>query len=186
MKDIEEKIAEIKRCFRSAMNGEAARSMREKGVKYKVNWGVSLPELRRMAEEYGKDKALAAALWKEDVRECKILATLIMPAKEMKADTAELWMEQTTTQELAEMAALNLYQHIDGASTLAFRWIASDNDLRQICGYGILSRLFTRGFRLSDRDADEFTDQSETAMLSPSLSVRHAAANCIARYKEMI
>jgi 3-methyladenine DNA glycosylase AlkD len=81
--EISEKVKEIKREFRVMMNGVTAQSMRDKGLNYKLNWGAMLPRLREMAEEIGKDYNLAIALWKEDVRECKILATMIMPADEV-------------------------------------------------------------------------------------------------------
>lgn len=181
-----DKLQEIKRGFRLMMNGAASRSMREKGVEYRLNWGVSLIDLRTVAERYGKDYALSAALWKEDIRECKILATLVMPAERMSADLAEVWMEQTTTQEIAELAAMNLYQYMPDASITAFRWIASDEDLRQICGYHILSRLFMRGCEPTERDADELRDQAAAAISSGSLSVRHAAKTCIDRLDGLI
>ena len=100
-----EKLKAIKRSFRTVMNGVASHSMREKGVGYKLNWGVSLVHLREMAATYGKDYDLAIALWKEDIRECKILATLIMPAERLLPEVADIWLEQTTSQELAEMLA---------------------------------------------------------------------------------
>ena len=56
---IHEKLKEIKQSFRLLMNGVASHSMREKGVSYKINWGVPLPDLQKMATEYGKDYALA-------------------------------------------------------------------------------------------------------------------------------
>ena len=58
-----EKLKAIKRSFRTVMNGVASHSMREKGVGYKLNWGVSLVHLREMAATYGKDYDLAIALW---------------------------------------------------------------------------------------------------------------------------
>ena len=54
-----EKVKQIKRSFRMFMNGVTAASMREKGLEYKINWGVSQMDLRRMAEQYKGDKALA-------------------------------------------------------------------------------------------------------------------------------
>lgn len=173
------RLKEIKQSFRLLMNGEAARSMRDKGVSYRLNWGVSLAELRRLADGYGHDSSLAAALWKEDIRECKIMATMIMPADAMSAELAELWMEQTPTQELAEIAAMNVYQWLPDAATLAFRWIARNDDLWQIAGYCILSRLLKRGLTPDERDRAELTDQAQTALLSPSFSVRHAAGICL-------
>lgn len=195
MNDTRETIAEIKRSFRQIMNGEAARSMHDKGLEYKLNWGASLPDLRSMAAEYGKDYDLAAALWKEDIRECKILATFIMPVEKhdentddgcpcMTADLAELWMEQTETAEIVEIAAMNLYQHLPDAATLAFRWIARDGDLWQIGGYNVLSRLLGRGFGLTERDMLELRDQADAALQSPSAIVRRAANNCLLRIDE--
>lgn len=181
----QEKLKAIKRSFFLRMDGTASRSMREKGLDYKINWGVSIPDLRQMATQYGKDYALAIALWKEDIRECKILATMIMPPEEMLPEIVELWMEQTPSQEIAEMAAFNLYQHLDYAPVMAFQWIAGDNEMEQICGYNLLSRLFMKGQEPNERGIQEFLDQALTALQSPSVSVRHAAMNSVQRFASL-
>ena len=180
-----EKLKAIKRSFRTVMNGVASHSMREKGVGYKLNWGVSLVHLREMAATYGKDYDLAIALWKEDIRECKILATLIMPAERLLPEVADIWLEQTTSQELAEMLAANLLKDVSYAPEIAYRWMASDSDIRQICGFSILSRLFMRGQEPNERGINEFLDQAVTALLGPSVGVRHAAWNCTNRFAEL-
>ena len=95
------------------MNGVTSQSMREKGLGYKINWGVNLPVLKGIAAEYGKDYDLAVELWKEDIRECKILATMIMPYDKMSEDLVELWIDQMPNQEMAEMTSFNLFQHIN-------------------------------------------------------------------------
>ena len=180
-----EKLKAIKRSFRTVMNGVASHSMREKGVGYKLNWGVSLVHLREMAATYGKDYDLAIALWKEDIRECKILATLIMPAERLLPEVADIWLEQTTSQELAEMLAANLLKDVSYAPEIAYRWMASDSDIRQICGFCILSRLFMTGQEPNERGINEFLDQAVTALLGTSVGVRHAAWNCINRFAEL-
>lgn len=181
----QEKLKAIKRSFFLRMDGTASRSMREKGLDYKINWGVSIPDLRQMAAQYGKDYALAIALWKENIRECKILATMIMPPEEMLPEIVELWMEQTPSQEIAEMAAFNLYQHLDYAPVMAFQWIAGENEMEQICGYNLLSRLFMKGQEPNERGIQEFLDQALTALQSPSVSVRHAAMNSVQRFASL-
>lgn len=181
----QEKLKAIKRSFFLRMDGMASRSMREKGLDYKINWGVSIPDLRQMAAQYGKDYALAIALWKENIRECKILATMIMPPEEMLPEIVELWMEQTPSQEIAEMAAFNLYQHLDYAPVMAFQWIAGDNEMEQICGYNLLSRLFMKGQEPNERGIQEFLDQALTALQSPSVSIRHAAMNSVQRFASL-
>ena len=180
-----EKLKAIKRSFRTVMNGVASHSMREKGVGYKLNWGVSLVHLREMAATYGKDYDLSIALWKEDIRECKILATRIMPAERLLPEVADIWLEQTTSQELAEMLAANLLKDVSYAPEIAYRWMASDSDIRQICGFCILSRLFMRGQEPNERGLNEFLDQAVTELLGTSVGVRHAAWTCTNRFAEL-
>ncbi len=181
----EEKVKEIKQSFRLLMNGVSSHSMREKGLDYHLNWGVSLPHLQEMASEYGKDYDLAIALWKEDIRECKILATLVMPAEQMPTEVAEIWMEQIRSQEMAEMCALYVFQYLDAAPMLAFRWIASERDLEQICGCHVLARLFSRGLEPDERGINEFLDQVSCMMTSSSIPVKHAAMNSLNRFCEL-
>lgn len=141
---IHETVKSIKQSFWLMMNGVASSSMREKGVVYKLNWGVPLTNLQEMATSYGKNYELAIELWKEDIRECKIMATYIMPPEKMLPDMIDVWMEKVTTQEIAEILVLNLLQYVDSAPVLAYQWIASDDILRQITGYHLLSRLFMK------------------------------------------
>lgn len=167
------------------MNGPASRSMREKGLDYRLNWGVSFTDLKQMAGEIGKDYNLAIELWKEDIRECKILATLLMPPDKMPAGIAEMWMEQTQSQEMAEMQAFNLYQYVDYAPAIAYKWMADEREVCQICAYNILSRLFMKGQEPNARGIHEFLDQALTAMQSGPVGVGHAAMNAVRRFAEL-
>ena len=182
---IQERIKEIKQSFRQLMDGQTAQSMRDKGVDYKLNWGASIPMLREKAEEIGKDYDLAIELWKADVRECKILATMMMPADKMLREVADIWMEQTTSQEIAEQAAFNLYQYLPYAADLAYQWMASEKELYQLCGFHILTRLFMNKQEPNERGINEFIDQALAALQGPSLIVRKAAMQCIIRFSEL-
>lgn len=175
-------VKEIKRSFRLMMNGVASQSMRQKGAEYQVNWGIGLVELRNMAAEYGKNYDLAIALWKENIRECKILATMMMPPEEMLTEVADIWMEQTPTQEIAEIAAFQLYQHLEDAPVLAFKWLASGKTLYEIAGFQVLARLFMQGLEPDERGINELMDQALAALQSEHAGVRHAAMNCIQRF----
>lgn len=185
MTNVEDKVKEIKRGFHLQMNGPASQSMREKGVSYGLNWGVPLVALREQAKELGKDYDLAITLWKENVRECKILATLVMPAEKMPAEVADIWMEQTQTQELAELQAFNIYQYAPFGADYAYKWIATDDDMKQICGYAILGRLFMRGQEPNERGINEFLDQASAALKSKSVGVQHAALNAVNRFADL-
>ena len=182
---LQQRVREIKQSFRQLMDGMTAQSMRDKGVEYKLNWGASIPMLRDMAAEIGKDYELAIELWKADVRECKILATMVMPADRMLPEVVDIWMEQTTSQEIAEQAAFNLYQYLPYAPAKAYQWIAFDKELYQLCGFHILTRLFMNKQEPNERGINEFIDQALVALQGGSMMVRKAAMQSMIRFSEL-
>lgn len=191
---IQEKVKEIKQSFRLLMDGKTAQSMRDKGVQYKLNWGASIPMLREMAEKLKTSLLnpqpstlyqLAIALWKEDVRECKILATMLMPADEVLPEVIDIWMEQMPSQEMAEQASFNLFQHLPFAARKAYEWMASDKELYQLCGFLVLTRLFMNGQEPNERGINEYIDQLVVALQGPSLAVRKAAMQSVQRFSEL-
>ena len=101
-------------------------------------------DLRHMAEQYGKDKSLAAALWQENIRECKILATLIMPAADFTASEAMEWAASLSTVEMAETAVFNLFQHMTEAEQFSLMLLANEDKLVRICAYNLVCRLLKR------------------------------------------
>lgn len=178
-------VKEIKQSFRQMMDGVVAKSMRDKGVDYKLNWGATLPRLRAKADELGFNYDLAIALFKENVRECKILATMIMPPDRVLPEVIEIWMEQITTQEIAEQAAFNLFQYLPYAPEKAYTWMASDKPLYQLCGFHILSRLFMNKQEPNERGINEFIDQAVAALQGDSLMVRKAAMSAVQHFAEL-
>ena len=183
--DTASQVKEIKQSFRLMMDGAVAQSMRNKGLGYKLNWGVTLPRLREKADEIGKNYDLAIALFKEDVRECQILATMVMPPDEVLPEVIDIWMEQISSQEIAEQAAFNLYQYLPYAPEKAYTWMASDKELYQLCGFHILSRLFMNGQEPNERGINEFIDQAIVALQGENIPVRKASMAAVQRFADL-
>lgn len=183
----DETIKEIKHSFRLLMNGVATDSMRRKGLSYHLSWGISLSDLRKMSEEYEKDINLAISLWKENIRECKILATMLMPCDEMLPEIADIWISEADNLELVEALAFNLLQNVSFASDYSFKLISSNNDLHQICGFHILSRLFIKGLIPCSRDIDELIDQIQVTINGYQvISLKKAALACANKLYDLL
>ncbi|MDR0186609.1 DNA alkylation repair protein [Prevotella brunnea] len=180
-----ETLKEIKRSFRLFMDGATSSSMRKKGLNYKINWGIPLPSLRKISKGYGKNFDLAIELWKEPIRECKIMATYIMPAERMSRELVDVWMEAVDNQELAELIAFNLLKNLSFAPSLAYEYIASEKKMLQICGYQLLAALFADGKEPNERGINEFLDQVQTALKSGEMGIKHSAYNCVCRFCEL-
>lgn len=174
-----EQVKQIKRSFRLYMNGVTSTSMRQKGLDYKINWGVSQMDLRHMAEQYGKDKALAAALWQENIRECKILATLIMPAADFSASEAMEWAATLSTVEIAETAVFNLFQHMAEAEQLSQLLLENEEKLLRICAYNLVCRLLKRNQECAPQLYAALFEKAASDLKSADRQLLHPLVNCL-------
>lgn len=174
--NIHEQIKEIKGQLRLFMNGVVSASMRKKGLDYKLNFGVELPRIKEIAKGIKNPSvALAEALWMENIRECKILATLIYPKEDFSSDTAELWVSQVENIEIARLLSMHILQHLDYIRPLCLKWIASGKEMNEVIGYITISRLLLREDSMDERASDEFTNQAITAAVSGDFILRDSS-----------
>ena len=177
-----ETVREIKGKLRLFMNGVLSQSLREKGLKYRLIFGVELPRLREIAAGYEQNHELAQALWKEDIRECKILAAYLQPAESFDAELADFWMESVHNTELADYLCMALLRRLPYASQKAFQWIASDNRMEVYTGFRLMSHLFiTLGTEMNERSRNEFLDQAQAALQGDDMLVKQAAQSALER-----
>lgn len=181
---LHQQLKDIKTRLRLSMNGAVSQSMREKGLVYKLNFGVELPRIKSIAADYGKDHALAQALWKEEIRECKILAGLLQPVDSFLPEIADIWVEDIRNVEIAELTCMNLFQHLPYAPAKSFHWIADEREYVQICGFLTIARLLMKKGDMNQRVENEFLDQAVTAFLSGSYAVRSAVLTALRRFMQ--
>ena len=123
------------------MNGILSARMREAGMPYKLVFGVELPRLQSIAAQFTPSRRLAQELWNENIRETRLLACLLMPPQEFAADLADIWGDEIPTAEVAQIMATHLLPKAPGACGLDFEWIASVNEMKQLCGLLCVARL---------------------------------------------
>lgn len=179
-----ELIKEIKARLRLVMNGVASQSMREKGLHYKLNFGVELPRIKEIAMCYEKNHDLAQTLWKENVRESKILATMLQPVDTFLPEIADIWVDAIENIEIAEQACMHLFQHLPYAPAKSFVWIADEREYVQVCGYLTIARLLMKRGDMNERVENEFLDQAEAAFSAGTYHVRNAVATALRRFMQ--
>ena len=182
--DLHEQLKDIKTQFRLAMNGAVSQSMREKGLVYKLNFGVELPRIKQIAARYEPNHELAQALWKEDIREGKILAALLQPVESFLPEIADIWAEDIRNVEIAELTSMNLFCRLPYAPQKSLQWMADEREYVQVCGFLTAARLLMQKGDVDGRTENELLDQSIAAFLSGSYHVRNAAAAVIRRFMQ--
>ena len=181
---VDDDVKQIKRSFRLFMNGVASSSMRDKGLEYKINWGIPVTRLRDMAAQYAPSVALAERLWESDVRECKILATMLMPAERFSEPMALSWLSACNNQEMVEMLVFNLVQNMPGVETFVVSLLHSDEPNASLAALHLVSRLVARqnvAF-MTDEVVGSFAQLVVKALNGTDAVLKHAALNSVTRY----
>lgn len=138
---MDELIKNIRTDLRLTMNGVVSSSMRDKGVDYKMNFGVDIPRLKGIAEKYESNAALAIELWKLDVRELKILSIMLYPVDEFTVENANEWGNEIPNQEIREHLCRYLLQELPYADELVQNWVAESNEGVRLTGFWLYVRL---------------------------------------------
>ncbi|MBY6203798.1 DNA alkylation repair protein [Halomonas denitrificans] len=104
------------------------------------SFGIGLTQLRKLAKEFGRDHALAEALWATDVYDARVIALLIDEPKKITREQAERQVEQLAGGMLAHVFAScdATLAKAPFALELADDWVRSDDPVRRDCGYGLL------------------------------------------------
>ncbi len=139
------------------MNGVISTSMRQKGMNYKLIFGVPIPEIKHIAASHESDAELARALWKEDVREMKILATLLFPAGSMTQEEALAWMREIPYPEIAEQCCNNLFPTVEQPDQLALKFLADKKSpFGRMCGFLLWAQLFKKNLAVEKSRVEAF------------------------------
>ncbi|MFP4556314.1 MAG: DNA alkylation repair protein [Bacteroidales bacterium] len=121
-------------------NGIISASINNLGAEYKMNYGVTIPELEMIAKPHKGNHELALALFKEDVRECKILASMIDDPSKVTGEQIDDWAQSFTNLELVEQVCSNLFWKSTYALSRSIEWCLGNDELLQRAGLIIAAR----------------------------------------------
>ena len=180
---MESVLREIRSDLRLSMNGVIATSMREKGLHYRMNFGVDIHKIKEIARRYESGSTLAEVLWKEDVREMKILATMLYPSASLTRERADRWVMAIGDQEIREQACMNLFQKLSFADELVNDWIKNEDEKIRTTGFWLFARLCIICSEVVNQiEVNQLLGDAVTSLKSGSLLLRQAALNALKFY----
>ncbi len=167
--------------LRQSMNGDVSKNMRDKGLNYKINFGIDIIRLRTLASRHQPNADLASLLWQQQPRELKIMATMLYPSTEFTIEEANKWISEIPTHEIREQLCMNLLQNVGFADKLVSQYISSsDNEEERITGFWLLSRLvISKSNLVSNIDISDIIEKAIKELHSESYTMRLATLNAL-------
>ena len=103
--------------------------------------GVSIPDVRRLAREIGRDHALALKLWKTGIPDARILASMVDEPGKVTAAQMEIWVRGFDSWDVCDQVCLNLFVNTPSAWEKAREWAGRDREFVRRAGFASMACL---------------------------------------------
>jgi 3-methyladenine DNA glycosylase AlkD len=103
--------------------------------------GVSIPILREMSKELGKDHKLAVQLWETGIPEARILAAMVEEPGKLSEAQMEDWVKSINSWDVCDQVCQNLFEKSPVAWKKVVDWSKREEEFTKRAAYALLACL---------------------------------------------
>lgn len=148
--------------LRVAGSARAREGMAKFGIPTDKAWGVSIPVLRKMARELGRDHDLALQLWSTCMIEARILATFISDPARITKRQMEAWTRTIDSWPVCD-ACMFLFDKTPFAYEQAREWSSRKPEFERRAAFALMAALASHDKGAPDARFLEFLPLIERA-----------------------
>jgi 3-methyladenine DNA glycosylase AlkD len=136
--------------LKALSNPKAVEGMARYGINPENTYGISIPNLRKIARETGKNHTLAQELWASGIHEARILASMIDDPKIATEEQLESWVKDFDSWDVCDQCCMNLFEKTGLAYRKADEWSERYEEFVKRAGFVLMARL-----AVCDKKADD-------------------------------
>lgn len=136
--------------LKASANPKNVAGMVRFGINSKNTLGVSIPDLRKIAKEVGKDQFLAQELWESGIHEARILAALVGEPEKLTEKQMESWVKDFDSWDVCDQVCSNLFDKTPYAYKKTVEWSADKKEFVKRAGFVMMACL-----AVHDKKADD-------------------------------
>ncbi len=122
-------------------NAQAVEGMARFGIRPAQALGISMPTLRKLAKEIGRDQALALALWNSGFHEARILTSMIAEPQRVAAELMEERVNDVEAWDVCDQVCGNLFDKTPYAYQKAKEWCQREKEFVRRAGFVMMAAL---------------------------------------------
>jgi 3-methyladenine DNA glycosylase AlkD len=103
--------------------------------------GVSIPSIRAISKELGKDHKLAVQLWETGIPEARILAAMVEEPDKLSESQMEDWVKGIDSWDVCDQVCQNLFEKSPIAWKKVKDWSGRDEEFTKRTAYALLACL---------------------------------------------
>lgn len=147
---------EVLERLKSLEDPETVKWMAKYGITPQNAYGISIPDLRKLAKEIGFDHQLARQLWKKDNRETRILASMIYDPKEVTKAMMDKWVQDFDYWEICDQVCMNIFGKNQLGYGKAVEWSKRKEEFVKRAGFVLMARLAVWDKKAEDERFERF------------------------------
>lgn len=118
--------------------------------------GISIPFLRKLAKQIGKDPELALDLWKSKIHEARILAGMIDEPKLVTETQMDKWASEFDSWDVCDQVCMNLFDKTPYAFAKAKSWTKNKEEFYKRAGFALMAVLAVHDKTSPDKKFEKF------------------------------
>jgi len=135
---------------------KAVEGMAKFGIASKKIYGVSIPNLRKIAKEIGTNHQLALDLWDQGIRETRILASMIDDPALVTEKQMEKWVKDFDSWEVCDQCCMNLFWQTPFVFKRAIDWALRKEEFVKRAGFALMAVLAWKNKEAKNKDFTKF------------------------------
>lgn len=135
---------------------EAVEGMARFGINPENTFGVSIPNLRKLAKKIGRNHELAQQLWSSGFHEARILASMIDDPEEVTEEQMESWVKEFDSWDVCDQCCMNLFDETQFAYQKAFEWSGRKEEFVKRAGFVLMACLAVGDKKAEDSQFEQF------------------------------
>ena len=143
-------VAEVLSRLRSMQNPAAVAALARQGVTPRAALGLSVPQLKKLAEEIGVDRLIAQQLWASGIHDARVLASLVDDPARVTPKQMERWVRDFDSWALCDACCFNLFHKTPFAYAKAVAWSARKEEYVKRAAFSLVAALALNDAKASD------------------------------------
>ncbi len=111
------------------------------GINPENTYGVSIPNLRKLAKEIGKEHKLASQLWDSGIHEARILAGFVDDPKLVTPKQMDRWIAGFDSWDVCDQVCANLFDRMPIAYEKSIEWSKKEREFEKRAGFALMAAL---------------------------------------------
>jgi 3-methyladenine DNA glycosylase AlkD len=147
---------EVLKAMQKASSSKTIASQKRFAIGSVNNIGLTVPQMRMIAKQAGKNHSLALELWKTKIHEARHIAAMIADPKQVTEKLMEQWLRDFNSWDIVDGCCSGLFDKTPMAYEKAMEWSKRKKEFEKRAGFTMMATLVVHDKKGEDKKFEEF------------------------------